>query len=153
MRPGRRPFRLLEIATVGFPFCAYKLLTGQVLMTLPYGVLPGGLLVTLGVVDFGLNAIGFCLAALGRPSALPVCTAQWLVSRGRPGRESWRKLGLSIDTMLSFSLVAAMIGLGGLPRLSHAGLGVWIASVVFNVLGAGLGRLADSMQGLGSDDA
>jgi hypothetical protein len=151
MRSGGQLFRLLEIATVGFPFCAYKLLTGHVLMDLPHGWPFGWLLVGLGAVDLGLNAIGFYLAAIDRPSSLAVCTAQWVVSRVRPGQESWRQLGLSIDTMLSFALVAAMIGFGWLVYLPHASLGVWSGSVVANVLGAGLGQLADSVRELQAD--
>ena len=55
--------------------------------------------------------------------------------------------------MLSFTLVAAMIGLGLLMRLRPADLGIWNVSVVFNVLGAGLGRLAETVIGLRADRA
>ncbi len=151
MKPGDRLFRLLEIATVGYPFCAFKLLMGAVLAGLPPWRVAGTLLVALGTVDIVLNVAAFVAGALGRGSRLPVCTAQWLLSRARPGRESWRQLGLSADAMLSFGVVAAMIGFGLLRDLPPAGRAAWNTCVVFNVLGAGLGRLAESVLALGTD--
>ena len=46
---------------------------------------------------------------------------------------------------MSVTLVASMIGFGLLGRLSRADLGAWNVSVVLNVLGAGLGRLAETL--------
>ena len=57
----------------------------------------------MGVVDLGVNAVGFCFAIADRRSPLPV-------SRARPGRESWHQFGLSVGAMLSCTLVAPMIG-------------------------------------------
>jgi hypothetical protein len=138
----------LEVVTVGFPFCAFKVLAGVALLPGPWRVL-GGALVALGAADLLLNAIAFTFAATGRDASLPVCTAQWVVTRFGAGRVGWRQLGLSVDAMFAFTLVAVMIGAGGLAHLPPAALGVWSVSVVFNVLGAGLGRLAESVLELG----
>jgi hypothetical protein len=149
MTPGaRRLLHLLEIATVGFPFCAFKFLTGGVLIALPAWRAMGWGLVALGAVDLVLNVANFSLAIVGRESPVAVCTAQHVLAGARPGNPSWKQLGLSVDAMLSFTLVATMIGFGFLPRLSHADLGVWNTCVVFNVLGAGLGRLAETLGAL-----
>lgn len=139
-----RALHLLEIATVGFPFCAFKLLTGGVLTSIPAWRGLGALLIALGMVDLVLNAANFALSLVGRDSPVPLCTAQWIVDRAR-GSRPWRELGLSVDAMVSFTLVASMIGFGLLGQLSRADLGVWNVSVVLNVLGAGLGRLAETL--------
>lgn len=145
MHPGGRAFRLLEVLTVGFPFCAFKVLTGLVLLGFRGGSFAGGVLVAVGAIDLLLNLIALAYAALGRGNALPVCAAQWLVARRGAGRSSWWRLGLSVDTMFAFTLVALVIGLGWLAHLSRPALAAWNLSVVFNVLGAGLGRLAESV--------
>ena len=145
MRPGRRTFRLLEIVTVGFPFGAFKILTGMVVASFAHCTVPGWALVGLGGVDLLLNLIALLFEIVGRVSPLPYCVSEWALVRLGSGRRSWRQLGLSLDAMLAFTLVAAMIGLGWLARLPGEAMGVWSLSVVFNVLGAGLGRLAESV--------
>ena len=55
----RRALLLVEIATVGFPFCLFKLMTGKILLgTLPFLGWP---LIALGVADAIINAasLGF----------------------------------------------------------------------------------------------
>ena len=83
--------------------------------------------------------------AVGREIPMPVCTAQWVMVRRGAGHPGWWRLGLSVDAMFAFTLVALGIGLGWLSRLSPAGLRLWSLGVVLNVLGAGLGRLAESV--------
>lgn len=142
---ARRALHLLEITTVGIPFCVFKLLLGGVLAAMPAWRALGVAIVALGMIDLVLNAANFTLTLVGRESPVPVCTAQWLVDRARHRRQPWRELGLSVDAMLSFTLVASMIGFGLLARLSRADLGTWNVCVVLNVLGAGLGRLAETV--------
>ena len=60
------------------------------------------------------------------------------------------ELALAVDTMLAFSLVAAMILIGALPALPPLALAVWNVAVVFNVLGAGGLRLARAISELPS---
>jgi hypothetical protein len=149
MQPGSRAFRLLEVVTVGFPFCAFKVLTGSVFLSFPNWSAPGWALIVVGGVDLLLNVIAFVFAALGRDNPLPVCIAQWAVTRWGAGRSGSRRLGLSVDTMFAFTLVAAMIGFGWFVHLPHGATRVWSLGVVFNVLGAGLGRLAESVIDVG----
>jgi hypothetical protein len=99
-------------------------------------------------VDLVLNMANFSLALVGRESPVALCTAEYVVGRLNRDSESHRQLGLSVDAMLSFTLVAAMVGLGLLVRLGRSDLALWNLCVVLNVLGAGLGRLADSLAGL-----
>ena len=151
MHSRDRVFRLLEVVTVGFPFCAFKVLTGIVLFSFGRWAALGWVLIGIGVVDLVLNAIAFvAVAATGR-NVLPVCLSQWVVNLLRARRSGSRELGLSIDAMFAFTLVAAMIGFGWLVQLSRAALTVWSLSVVLNVLGAGLGRLTESVLALRPD--
>ena len=148
MHPGGRAFRLLEIVTVGFPFCAFKVLTGLILLTFASGAVLGWALFAIGAIDLLLNLVAFVFAALGRDNPLPVCSSQWIVARAGAGRSRWWRLGLSVDTMFAFTLVAAVIGLGWLARLPRPASAVWSLSVIFNVLGAGVGGLAESVRDL-----
>ena len=148
---ARRLLHLLEIATVGLPFCAFKFLTGGVLLGMGAWRPLGWVMLALGAVDLVLNLANFSLAILGRESPVAVCMAQFVCGALRRGAESWRQLGLSVDAMLSFTLVAVMVGFGLLARLSRADMGLWSLSVVLNVLGAGLGRLAETVVALRRD--
>ncbi len=140
---------VLAILTVGLPFCAFKALAGRILLGEP-GWQPVGIaLLALAAVDLALNlaSLGTTLAGRGNPTA--VCALEVALARVRRGHEGWRRLGLSLDAMLSFALVALVVGLDLLPRLPRAAAALWAASVVLNVLGAGIGRLAESLWALG----
>ena len=50
--------------------------------------------------------------------------------------------------LLSFTLVAAMVGFGRIPSLPSDHLRVWNAAVVLNVLGAGLSRVGASYRAI-----
>ncbi len=144
-----RLIHLLAILTVGFPFCAFKALTGRILLGTPGWQWLGVVLVALAVTDLVLNAASLVLTLLDRASPLGVCTFQLLVEMARPRHGGWSELGLSLDAMLSFTLVAFVVGGGLLGRLSPGAASLWAASVVLNVLGAGIGRLAESLWALG----
>lgn len=136
---------IAEVLTVGLPFCAFKVLTGLVL--LPAWSPLGWLLVGWGGVDVLFNAANAVSLAAGRGRALAVCATQALATRRLTAASSPRgELGTSIDVFLSFLLVAGMIGLGGLARLSPDGLSAWNYAVVANVLGAGIGRVYSSFR-------
>ncbi len=148
----RRFIQLLEVVTVGFPFCAFKILTGMVFLPRPWLAPLGWVLIALGCLDGVVNAINLAWLAGSRPPPLGVCLTHILVRRWRPDRVGWDDLGISIDVMLSFVLVAVMIGFSLLPSLPHFGLEIWSLAVVLNVLGAGFGRLSSSLTSLGGCD-
>ena len=150
-RDRHRLLHLLEIATVGVPFCVFKLLTGWLLLTVPAWRLVGGALLALGALDLALNAVGFVLTLAGRGGRLGVCTFQQAMAMARPGQRAWSEFGLSLDAMLAFTLVALMIGLGLLQRLPPRASHAWSTAVVLSVLGAGIGRLAESLAELRED--
>ena len=59
---ARRLLHLLEIATVGLPFCAFKFLTGGVLLGMGAWRPLGWVMLALGAVDLVLNLANFSLA-------------------------------------------------------------------------------------------
>ena len=145
--PSRR-VELLEVLTIGLPFCGFKVIGGLSVV----GVSPlGWLLVGLGVIDALINLANLVglLARGRRPFA--ACTFAVALSplskRGRPVH-TWRDLGNSLDVLLSFSLVAFMIADARLGALPSQQLATWNACVILNVLGAGLGRFGQSLRNL-----
>lgn len=138
MAPQSRWLELMEVVTVGLPFCGFKIVVG--LTCLANGATTAGrALVALGVIDLVINALNaVTLLALGRRT-WAACTFSVLT----PAR---RDLGNALDTMFSFSLVAVMIGGGHIASLSPPHLTAWNGCVIVNVLGAGLGRLGQSLR-------
>lgn len=136
---------LLEILTVGLPFCGFKILAG-----LSFGGPAGHLLVALGSVDAAVNAVNLAGLLADKRRPLAVC-ALAMAAGAFPGAAPLakrRELGASLDVLLSFLLVALMIGLGRLNALPPSRLKAWSACVILNVLGAGLGRFGASLREL-----
>jgi len=140
--PPSLALSLAEVVTVGFPFCAFKVLTGVILLSTPAGAL-GYALIALGAIDFAFNAANFGSILLFRRRTPSVCLTDFVVLRVRG--EAQRDLGLAVDVFLSFGLVAVVVGAGWIPRLPSWALGTWNAAVVLNVLGAGVGRLLSAI--------
>lgn len=138
----------LEIVTVGIPFCAFKVLTGMTLVGRPWLGLLGGSLIALGALDLAVNLTNLAALAAGRPPVFGVCLLEIAARRWRPARREWHDVGVSADVMLSFALVAVVIGAGLLPALPPLALRAWSVAVVLNVLGAGFGRLSSSVASL-----
>lgn len=135
--------QLIEITTIGLPFCAFKLLVGLHLVS-AYGV-AGGVLIGLGAFDVVYNVANLLTVATTGQRRLPVCTTQaltLLVSASPRARD----VGSALDTLLSFSLVASMIGAGQLAALEPAALNAWNLAVILNVLGAGVLRLFNALE-------
>jgi hypothetical protein len=146
MSPRQRRFLgIFEILTVGFPFCAFKAITGRLLLAQGAPAPLGWALLALAGVDGALNLAGLLALLTGRKSALGVCAVQQAIMLVRPGKPHSRDLGLALDMLLAFALVAGVIGFGYIPRLPHADLHAWNVAVVLNVLGAGLGRLTETL--------
>lgn len=135
----------VEIVTVGLPFCAFKVLTGLVLLRLPMLAPLGAALLALGAVDLVLNAVNLGALLARHQRVTGVCLAEVVLRRGgHPGPHG--DLGLAVDVFMSFALVAVVIGAGLLAHLPRWGLVVWNVAVVINVLGAGLGRLVAALR-------
>lgn len=144
LAPPARALVLVEILTVGLPFCVFKLACGLPLTaTSSLGLrLLGWGLVGVGGVDTLLNVLSAIWVGIAGRRKLPVCCLQALTLAVRPSVRGGN-VGTALDMMLSFSLVAWMIGSGALGTLTPGWLSSWNLAVVLNVLGAGALRLAE----------
>jgi hypothetical protein len=148
-RAGSAFGELSEVVTIGLPFCVFKALVGALLLRRGH-TLGGGLLLALGSLDTLVNSVNFlALLAVGRRLWSP-CSLSLLTERSGLfstfSNDYLRDLGTSLDVLLSFTLVAAMVGFGLLGSLPAAELTVWNAAVVLNVLGAGLSRVGATVR-------
>ena len=135
---------VFEILTVGLPFCAFKILAGLGLAQ--------AWLVFWGALDLIINAANLLALLTRRHRATDACLLSLVVrSLKSPTRQEtarWQELGNSVDVLLSFAIVALMLGAGFLKFLSPAQLAAWNVSVILNVLGAGSTRLSQSIAGI-----
>lgn len=147
MPPGDRLIATAEALTVGLPFGFFKLAVGlHVMRTSPSWSLAGQLLVGLASLDVVLNVANSLGLALAGRRIGPICVLHGMVRRvARPGA-AFEELGLALDAALAFCLVAAMVALGELGQLPSSWRSAWNVAVVFNVLGAGLLRLAKALE-------
>jgi hypothetical protein len=148
--PGRRlAAELLEVVTVGFPFCVFKAGVGAWCMQ--RGAAWAGVpLLLLAGADGLLNLANLLGLATARRRWVPACVLSAATERlglfpGSP--HAWlADFGNALDVLLAFTLVAGMVGTGMLRELDAPVLAAWNGAVVLNVLGAGLGRLGASLE-------
>jgi len=132
---------LFEIITVGFPFCAFKILAGLALGQV--------WLIFWGALDLIINTANLLALIISRHRATDACVLSLILrSLKKPtstAKPLWQELGNSVDVLLSFAIVALMLGGGFLKLLKPAQLMLWNISVILNVLGAGSMRLSQSL--------
>ena len=122
--------QFLEVITIGLPFCAFKIIAGLYLNQY--------WLVALGVIDLIINVLNLLSLMIRKKRAFDACLFSFIVNLiKKPGVEikhKWQDFGNSIDVLLSFTLVAYIIG-GGRIRMIPPELGkIWDISVVLNYL-------------------
>ncbi len=146
---------LLEVVTVGLPFCVFKLITGKLLFFTTGMKVMGGILLLLGALDLFINLTNVVFLILKKRRGATVCTLTLLVKLWTDGSGAGKSrltdVAASLDVILSFLLVVAMIDSGrlaGLPRWEGM---AWNVGVSFNVLGAGLAQLSRSIRKLNGD--
>ena len=135
---------ILEILTVGLPFCAFKIVGGLTFHQ--------NWLILLGIADFLINILNLFSVLLHKSRLLDACTLSFLIRKSKnPPKDQlvkWQDLGNSFDIVLSFLLVAIMIAGNFIKTLNPILLMTWNVSVIFNVFGAGLSRLTHSLKNL-----
>jgi hypothetical protein len=134
----------LEIVTIGLPFCAFKIVTG--LFFHQYW------LVALGILDLIINLANLQSTIFLKRRIFDACFLSFAVRFiKKPGSgmiSKWQDLGNSIDVLLSFTLVAIVIGGGFIKMLPADHLLIWNISVILNVFGAGSSRITTSIKNL-----
>jgi hypothetical protein len=135
---------IIEILTIGLPFCSFKIITG---------LLCGAHWLTiLGLVDLVINLLNLMSLMILKRRLMDACLLSLVIRKiKRPEldvKPMWQDLGNSLDVFLSFSIVAFMIAGNHLKEIPSDHMTVWNLSVILNVLGAGLGRVKDSLRNL-----
>lgn len=141
---------ILEVITVGFPFCAFKIMTGLWLQGGgPAARLVGWALLSLGSLDLLINAVNLVgLAALRRRVVEPCVFAIGASLLRKPSSPAWtwQDLGNSLDVLLAMTLVAYMIAVQALAGFPEGMRNLWNACVILDVMGAGLSRFGGSLR-------
>ncbi len=141
-------FLILSILTIGFPFVGYKILGGIVISRLYQGSWIAGALAVLfivwGLIDLFLNAVSLHAVSCRGNLNYPVCLLS-VVSKKHPVLSKWRDSGEALDIMLSFMIVAVVVGQNLFVFMDGAQVKLWNICTVVNVLGAGIARLGASI--------
>lgn len=143
---------LLEVVTVGLPFCVFKLLTGLWLLDGGPAVRSLGFaLLALGALDLAINTVNLVSLALLRRRVLEPCVFAMLAAALKPRQDpawTWQDLGNSCDVLLAMSIVAYMIAVQAQAGFPEARRHLWNACVILDVMGAGLTRFGGSLRRL-----
>lgn len=134
--------RVWVTALTGIPFGIYKMGGGWYVLhhvSPPLGVA----MMIWGGLDIVIN-VGSVLL----PKRCSYCL---LSNLGRQlQRRGWYAKGeavlLGVDTLLSFTIVAAMIGFGALPLQPAVAGTIWNIAVICNVLAVGLVQIRDALR-------
>ena len=134
----------LEILTIGLPFCAFKIVSGLFLNQF--------WLSALEIIDLGFNLTNLVSLLVSKRRIFDACLLSFITRQIKKPSQTlkakWQDLGNSLDVLLSFSLVAYMIGGGFIKDLPMDYLSIWNISVILNVFGAGFSRLEISIRNL-----
>jgi hypothetical protein len=134
---------ILEVVTIGFPFCAFKIICGLFFLR-EESLWIAAPVLFIGLVDTFINSLNLASLLLKKKRVTNACLFSLKTVSGS-NEEDFRN---SIDVLFSFILVAYMVGFGKLGGLPGIQLPVWNLSVVLNVLGAGINRLSHTYRNL-----
>ena len=140
-------FPLLSILTIGFPFVGYKILAGILLFRMYdsfFAALIAVIFVSWGIIDLFLNTISFYTLCWRGHNEYPVCLFS-VIARKNEKLSKWNDSGEALDIMLSFCIVAWVVGNNLFPFMDGAQVKFWNICTVVNVLGAGIARLGASI--------
>ncbi|HDQ07766.1 MAG TPA: hypothetical protein ENN44_03170, partial [Methanoculleus sp.] len=131
-------------ATIGIPFCVFKLLFGVTAVRVGTGAAGtagaaggaspalaafGWLIVAWAAADLAMNIGRSALDLAGRPAPFEYCTI------AQAGRLVHRPLTfLAIDTLLSFAIICLMLWSGWIVLLSQGEAYLWYAATTMNLI-------------------
>ena len=148
-RPGQGPShhttlfaRLWRVLLTGVPFGVFKIAAGAAAWE---DVHPG---VGVAFMLWGATDILLNLLHLAMPRRFSFCSlsnAGLLVDRFSATRDM-EAVGLALDTLCSFAIVATMIWFGRIGALPWLLLRCWELSVICNVLAVGVERLYHALR-------
>lgn len=144
----RRPVFLS--LTIGIPFCIFKLLFGLVAYRLG-GEGDGGLAFLEGIIliwataDLMMNTGRSFFDLAHRNARFEYCTIAQL---GRIFNKPL--LFLALDTLVTFSIICAMLWLGWITKLSPPEIFLWYLATTMNLISLSLVALYNEMRNSGS---
>jgi hypothetical protein len=121
-------------STIGIPFCIFKILFGLVAFRLGSGVdiyltVFGAVIIVWAIADLLMN-LGRCFLDLAHRDALfEYCTIAQL---GRVFKKPL--IFLAIDTLITFSIICAMLWLGWITKLDRSEMVLWYAATTLNLI-------------------
>ena len=137
-------FQVLAVLTIGFPFVGYKILCGVVIHRLyehPAADVLALMFIVWGLLDLFLNAMSLHAICCHGHTRYPYCLLA-LLARRQAFLSKWGgDAGDALDMLLSFSIVAWVVGQGLFGYMDGSQLKIWNICTVVNVLGAGISRL------------
>ena len=124
-----------QALTIGLPFCAFKMLFGQLCWRAgeaqafsPLFIL-GVMIMAWAAIDLFMNLARIAFHLAGRASPIEYCiVAQAGRLMGRP------KLFLAVDTLASFSIISIVLWSGWISHLSWLEVRIWIAATTLNLI-------------------
>ena len=131
-----------QALTIGIPFCVFKLLFGVLCIRMGRGdgatlVILGAAVVIWASVDLAMNVLRAAFDLAGRKSPVEFCTiAQVGRLIGRP------RVFLAIDTLVSFSIICAVLWSGWIAHLSPNESLLWYAATTLNLISISLVALS-----------
>jgi len=133
-----------QALTIGIPFCVFKLLFGIQCIRMGTDsklVGFGALVIIWASADLSMNVLRAAFDLLGKTSPVEFCTiAQAGRIIGRP------KVFLAVDTLVSFSIICAVLWSGWIGHLSPGESRIWNAATTLNLISISIVALSTELQ-------
>lgn len=125
-------------ATIGIPFCTFKLLFGLVAFRIgndgdPLLALFGTIIVIWAMTDLLMNMGRSLFDILHREAFFDYCSIAQL---GRIFNKPM--LFLAVDTLITFSIICTMLWVGWITELNRAEMTLWYAATTMNLISLSL---------------
>ena len=127
------------VLTIGIPFCVFKLLFGLLFLKVGHGnhffihIVVGWAIVLWSSIDLGMNVIRLSLDFFHKKPLIEFCL---LAQVGKIfNRQS---LFLTLDTLLSFSIICLTLWTGWIKLLTPAEAYFWYGATTVNLISLGI---------------
>ena len=134
---------------VGLPFVGYKIFAGLIIWNMfpqsPVARVAGSLFFVLGWADMCVHLINLFGVFFRGKRYMPVCTLGIINAKMRcfTLRE---EIGEAVDMMISFAIVATVVGSELFVFLEPYQIKLWNCCTVFNIMGAGISQLQATLR-------
>ena len=134
---------------VGLPFVGYKIFAGLIIWNMypdsPVARVVGSFFFVLGWGDMCVHAVNLFGVFFKGKRLLPVCILA-IVNRKMRCFALREEIGEAVDMMISFAIVATVVGNELFVFLEPYQIKLWNCCTVFNILGAGISQLQATLR-------